>query len=156
MVTPLTSEPAKATVHTFAAFNWVAPVWAVVTMYFAKLVAEPEAMAPATPCAAALPASVDKSINFGNAVAAKMPRITITTISSIRVKPCWVWVGFMLGLSDGIWRKSNKNQQPVVTTAVTTGAAPAATGSVYVNEQFAGVAAPAIWTVCTVAVPVTV
>src|SRR5574343_718227 len=46
-----------------------------------------EVTAPATPCTEAEAASVRKSTNLGNAVAAKIPRITITTISSISVKP---------------------------------------------------------------------
>jgi hypothetical protein len=47
----------------------------------------PDAKAPATPLSAASSASDLKSTNFGNAVAARIPRITMTTISSMRVKP---------------------------------------------------------------------
>jgi hypothetical protein len=54
---------------------------------------------PATPATAAVSASPDRLMNLGNAVAARIPRITITTTSSIRVKPCWVWVGFMFAFS---------------------------------------------------------
>ena len=42
---------------------------------------------PATPATAAALASLVKSTNFGKAVAAKIPKMTMTTISSIRVKP---------------------------------------------------------------------
>jgi len=44
-------------------------------------------MPPAIPFMAAIRASVVTLINRGNAVAAKMPRMTMTTISSTKVKP---------------------------------------------------------------------
>ena len=47
-----------------------------------------EEMEPATPCAAARPACDDTSTNRGNATAERIPRMTITTTSSINVKPC--------------------------------------------------------------------
>jgi len=43
--------------------------------------------APASPCTAALRPSELISLKRGNAVAAKMPKITMTNTSSIRVKP---------------------------------------------------------------------
>ena len=46
-----------------------------------------ELNAPATPLAAAVLALVVKLENFGSAVAAKIPKITITTTNSMMVKP---------------------------------------------------------------------
>ena len=46
-----------------------------------------EPIAPAIPFILAIRASVVMPINLGSAVAASMPRITITTTSSIKVKP---------------------------------------------------------------------
>jgi len=48
-----------------------------------------DAKAPVKPEAAALLASDFKSTNFGSAVAASTPKITITITNSIRVKPPW-------------------------------------------------------------------
>jgi len=42
---------------------------------------------PSTLLITAIFASVLMSINFGSAVAARIPRITMTTINSIKVKP---------------------------------------------------------------------
>lgn len=53
----------------------------------AKLIAEADVIAPATPSTAACSASALMFTNLGNAVAARIPRITITTISSISVNP---------------------------------------------------------------------
>jgi hypothetical protein len=43
--------------------------------------------APATPAVAAVFASLFKSTNFGRAVAARIPKMTITITNSISVKP---------------------------------------------------------------------
>ena len=52
-----------------------------------KFIVAAEVSAAATLCVAALPALELKSTNLGSAVAANIPNITITTISSIKVKP---------------------------------------------------------------------
>lgn len=44
-------------------------------------------MEAATPCRVAARASPPKFANLGNANAAKIPKITITMINSIKVKP---------------------------------------------------------------------
>src|SRR5664279_831486 len=56
--------------------------------------------APSAPLSEASRASLDRSENFGNAVAAKMPRITITTINSISVKPCCFFIVALLIVWD--------------------------------------------------------
>src|SRR5690349_15766335 len=49
--------------------------------------AAPEATAPAMPCTEASSASLVRSMNLGNATADRMPRMMMTTINSINVKP---------------------------------------------------------------------
>src|SRR5258706_8833442 len=57
--------------------------------------AKPDVAAAATPWTAAMRASLDRLINFGRAVAARMPSMTMTTTSSIRVKPlCFACICF--------------------------------------------------------------
>ena len=48
--------------------------------------------APTNPCTALIRASRCKSMNLGIAIADKIPKITITTTSSIRVKPFLVLI----------------------------------------------------------------
>jgi len=62
----------------------------------ATLIELADANPPATPLTAAASASEDKSTNFGNAVAAKIPRITITIINSISVKPACFFISILL------------------------------------------------------------
>src|SRR3990167_899641 len=59
------------------------------------------AAAPATPLSAAALASPLRSMNLGSAVAARMPRITMASISSIIVKPRWRFL--MSKLREGWW-----------------------------------------------------
>src|SRR6266404_957111 len=49
--------------------------------------AEPDAIAPAVPFAAALAASVVTSKNFGSATAARIPRMAMTVTNSMIVNP---------------------------------------------------------------------
>src|SRR5919198_4489923 len=56
----------------------------------------PEETAPATPLAAAFAASAVISKNFGKATAARIPRMTITTTSSMIVNPTVFLIYFPL------------------------------------------------------------
>jgi hypothetical protein len=55
-----------------------------------------EAIPPTTPFSAAVLASTLRSTNLGSAVAARMPKITITMISSINVKPDCFFISTLL------------------------------------------------------------
>jgi hypothetical protein len=54
------------------------------------LIDDAELSAPPTPCAAARLALPDKFTNRGSAVAAKIPKMTMTITNSIKVKPDWI------------------------------------------------------------------
>src|SRR5450830_444344 len=60
-----------------------------VSSVFPCVMALTAASAPPAARTVALRASLPTLTNFGKAVAARMPRITMTTISSISVKPPW-------------------------------------------------------------------
>src|SRR6185436_4073537 len=68
--------------------------------------ANPDVAADATPCVAAVSASEERFMNFGSAVAARMPRITITTTSSINVKPfCFACISVLLFSKNNHFQK---------------------------------------------------
>src|SRR3990167_772954 len=90
-------------------------------------IAAADLAAPNAPSVAALSASPLKSANRGNANADRIPRITITMISSIRVKPdCCLFIEFILTTSFVLhvqfkqFSKPNhfKNQILVITSPV--------------------------------------
>lgn len=73
--------------HFFTALHLVLFLSKLVTAQTPKFIAAAEDNEAAVDVVAALSASTLRSTNLGKAVAARMPRITITTTSSIRVKP---------------------------------------------------------------------
>ena len=75
------------TADTASAAPVIATPLAVFARFAAKFTAKAEETALTTPCIAAYCASVLMEINFGKAVAAKIPKMTITITSSIRVNP---------------------------------------------------------------------
>src|SRR5450432_2538292 len=92
-----------AAVQMLAALTVTAP--ALPAALAAKLIDAPDARAPATPLAEALWASTERSTNFGTATAARTPRMMMTTISSIRVKPRWFFISVPCRLSLRVWVK---------------------------------------------------
>jgi hypothetical protein len=96
---PCNTPPKIALVHTFATAKVVAdPLPAFLA---AKFAAEPDATAPATPDADAEFACVLRSMNFGNATADKIPKITMTITNSISVNPpCDAFIPFPMSNSS--------------------------------------------------------